>query len=291
MNSLTSSISKMMQRPHPPPPPLPAAKTTEPAGADKTSIVVDSDSGTTEPDLGSMQPSTSYASRVPAPAGHAQARTLGLGDGSASGMTSGPPTSSSSSSSLRRPTLVRGGSGPDAPELGPGQTRPTARAMAVSGVGNTVQGQGQAGEEGGDQVPGAVPKAKVGPCSLSFHMLLLTDHVAFILSKPQQFDFHYEDSSDILSELSEFFPYAEMSHLLDNLHEFQIDVGQDAKWTEEDLAARRNYVQMQVEWLEHRDLEERMKAARRLTYLVQGEPSPGVHDRVPRGKLIPLHSR
>jgi hypothetical protein len=61
-----------------------------------------------------------------------------------------------------------------------------------------------------------------------------------------------------------------MSHLLDNLHEFQLDVGKDAKWTEENIAARRNYVQMQVEFLEHRDLEERMKAARRLTYLVHG---------------------
>lgn len=61
-----------------------------------------------------------------------------------------------------------------------------------------------------------------------------------------------------------------MSHLLDNLHEFQMDAGKDTKWTQESLASRRNYVQMQVEFLEHSDLEERMKAARRLTYLVQG---------------------
>jgi hypothetical protein len=61
-----------------------------------------------------------------------------------------------------------------------------------------------------------------------------------------------------------------MSHLLDNLHEFQLDAGKETKWTEESLASRRNYVQMQVEFLEHRDLEERMKAARRLTYLLQG---------------------
>lgn len=61
-----------------------------------------------------------------------------------------------------------------------------------------------------------------------------------------------------------------MSHLLDNLHEFEIDFGKFAKWTEASLEQRRNYVQMQVEFLEHRDLEERMKAARRLTYLVQG---------------------
>lgn len=80
-----------------------------------------------------------------------------------------------------------------------------------------------------------------------------------------------------------------MSHLLDNLHEFQIDVGQDAKWTEEDLAARRNYVQMQVEWLEHRDLEERMKAARRLTYLVQGELP--ARTAISAAKLIPCLSQ
>ena len=83
-----------------------------------------------------------------------------------------------------------------------------------------------------------------------------------------------------------------MSHLLDNLHEFQIDVGQDAKWTEEDLAARRNYVQMQVEWLEHRDLEERMKAARRLTYLIQGQLVPRKqypgHGTQPLFDLLPL---
>lgn len=61
-----------------------------------------------------------------------------------------------------------------------------------------------------------------------------------------------------------------MAHLLDNLHEYQIDAGKETKWTEESPASRRNYVQLQVEFLEHRDLEERMKAARRLTYLLQG---------------------
>lgn len=107
--------------------------------------------------------------------------------------------------------------------------------------------------------------------------------VCGLRSQPQQFDFHYDDTSDILSELSEFFPYAEMSHLLDNLHEFEIDFGKSAKWTEASLDQRRNYVQMQVEFLEHRDLEERMKAARRLTYLVQGSFS-GIS--VPQNWLI-----
>ncbi|GHJ87632.1 hypothetical protein NliqN6_4034 [Naganishia liquefaciens] len=239
MNSLTSSISKMMQRPQPAP--APSKPDTDASSSGGVVVVVDSDSGAAQADLASLQPSTSYASRVPQ---HVQSRTTGPGDGMASGISGGPQpqttttTTTPTTTLLRRPTLVRGGSGPEAPEAG--QTRPTARTM-----GNGQQGMG--GEEGGEGAAGGMPKVK-----------------------PQQFDFHYEDSSDILSELSEFFPYAEMSHLLDNLHEFQIDVGQDAKWTEEDLAARRNYVQMQVEWLEHRDLEERMKAARRLTYLIQG---------------------
>ncbi|KAI5451374.1 Factor arrest protein 11 [Naganishia albida] len=227
----------MMQRPQPAPVP---AKPSDPT-PESSQPVVDSDRTTSDAEIAAMQPSMSYASRVP-PQNQGQTQ-VGTGD---TPKTNGPTL-------LRRPILQRGSSGPSAPEgQAGGPVRPGARSLGpAAGAAQTQQAPpgmaGLAGADGGDGLGGALPKAK-----------------------PQQFDFHYDDTSDILSELSEFFPYAEMAHLLDNLHEYQIDAGKETKWTEESPASRRNYVQLQVEFLEHRDLEERMKAARRLTYLLQG---------------------
>lgn len=165
MNSLTSSISKMMQRPQPPPVPT---KSDTAGQSESTQIVVDSDGGSPlEGDFASMQPSTSYASRVPPQTqNHAQSRTTGPGDGMASEISAGGSTGPTL---LRRPTLLRGNSGPDAPEgssAGAGQARPTARAMGPSGGVGVTSAQGQALgmrgiDDGVDAMGVPLPKAKV----------------------------------------------------------------------------------------------------------------------------------
>jgi hypothetical protein len=164
MNSLTSSISKMMQRPQPPPVPV---KTDTAGQSDSSQTVVDSDGGTPEGDLASMQPSTSYASRVPTQQTHGQTRnTAGSGDGIASGITSVKTTGPTI---LRRPTLLRGNSGPDAPEGGAtagaaaGQARATARTVGQAGAATAAQGQvpGMAGMDESVDGLGAMPKTKV----------------------------------------------------------------------------------------------------------------------------------
>ncbi|KAJ9098330.1 hypothetical protein QFC19_006454 [Naganishia cerealis] len=239
----------MMQRPQPPPAPT----ADKDSSSDHTEPIIDSDGAATDPEMSSLQPSMSYASRVP-PQSQNQPQSQNAGPANDGGKG---VSESTISTLLRRPILQRGSSGPAAPDVGQGagtgSARPGARAMGPGPGASQPQPQdvsGLGGFDSGDGMGGNLPKAK-----------------------PQQFDFHYDDTSDILSELSEFFPYAEMSHLLDNLHEFEIDFGKSAKWTEQSLERRTNYVQTQVEFLEHRDLEERMKAARRLTYLVQGSLS------------------
>lgn len=167
MNTLTSSISKMMQRPQPP-----AAPIAKPADttSDNAQPVVDSDRASTDAEIAAMQPSMSYASRVPPQNQQAQAQ-VGAGDAPA---TTGPTI-------LRRPILQRGSSGPTAPEAPPGAAaggpvRPGARSMGPGAGAVPNQGQappgmaGLAGFDGADGMGGALPKAKVSSSSMLFHL-------------------------------------------------------------------------------------------------------------------------
>lgn len=158
MNTLTSSISKMMQRPQPPAAPAPAKAPDAPS---ETALpVVDSDRTTSDADIAAMQPSMSYASRVP-PQNQGQGQA-----GAADAPKTNVPTL------LRRPILQRGSSGPNAPE-GPtagGPVRPGARSMgpAVGAAQNQQAPPGMAGlagVDGGDGMGGALPKAKVSTIS------------------------------------------------------------------------------------------------------------------------------
>lgn len=180
MNTLTSSISKMMQRPQPP-----AARTAKPADTtlDTAQPVIDSDRASTDAEIAAMQPSMRYASRVP-PQNQQGSAQVGAGDAP----TAGGPTI------LRRPILQRGSSGPTAPEAPPGAAaggpvRPGARSMGP-GVG-AVPNQGQAppgmaglaGVDGGDGMGGALPKAKVRSNSKS-HSIMYTRFSIIYFNSP-----------------------------------------------------------------------------------------------------------
>lgn len=151
MNTLTSSISKMMQRPQPAPVP---AKPSDPT-PESSQPVVDSDRTTSDAEIAAMQPSMSYASRVP-PQNQGQTQ-VGTGD---TPKMNGPTL-------LRRPILQRGSSGPSAPEgQAGGPVRPGARSLGpAAGAAQTQQAPpgmaGLAGADGGDGLGGALPKAKV----------------------------------------------------------------------------------------------------------------------------------
>jgi hypothetical protein len=158
MNSLTSSISKMMQRPQPP-----AAPTVDKeASSEQTQPVIDSDGVPTEAEMAAMQPSMSYASRVPPQqAAHLQSQNA----------ASQKAAESSVASMMRRPILQRGSSGPAAPEngsaAGTAQARPGARAMGPASVTGQPQSQppqempGLGGFDSGDGMGQNLPKAKV----------------------------------------------------------------------------------------------------------------------------------
>lgn len=92
--------------------------------------------------------------------------------------------------------------------------------------------------------------------------------------KPKQslFDFKYDDEDTIINEIEEFYSYIEMSQVAENLKAWEgfFNPTGASEWTTSPVSERRAHVERLLEQLEHRDVEKRFTAARRLLYVLQG---------------------
>lgn len=116
--------------------------------------------------------------------------------------------------------------------------------------GNSDQQQSQESDSAAAPVPIAIPQNR----------------------KPQQFSFRYDDTDTLITELQEFYPYVEVLSLADGMKEFQSskDSPHDGKWTETPSSERKTHMVSLINLLESSDRDIRFSAAKRLSYLVQG---------------------
>ncbi|RSH81541.1 Factor arrest protein 11 [Saitozyma podzolica] len=165
-------------------------------------------------------------------------------------------------------------SSPDDPLPSPGVsapappvlTRPRAGASIVNGqppAGLSLGGAG-AGAGGRDLVEdGTTDSITLG--QLKAHTQGMQGKQK---EKTQQFDFRYDDTDTIMSELDEFYPYVEMSHVAQNPERFKGSF--KGEWTEAPLAKRKAYMELQLEYIESPVADTRRAAQGRLLYLLQG---------------------
>ncbi|WVW83665.1 hypothetical protein I302_105686 [Kwoniella bestiolae CBS 10118] len=86
--------------------------------------------------------------------------------------------------------------------------------------------------------------------------------------KTQLFSYRYDDTDTLMNELQEFYPYVEMAHIAKQPEKFKGSF--DGDWTEAPLPKRREYIELQLEYLESPVHDTRRTAQGRLLYLLQG---------------------
>ncbi|KZP00033.1 hypothetical protein CALVIDRAFT_510034 [Calocera viscosa TUFC12733] len=86
--------------------------------------------------------------------------------------------------------------------------------------------------------------------------------------KPVYYDFRYDDEDTVFNEIEEFYSYAEVPQVEENIKAWQGSF--PGEWTNSSPETRNAHVQLLLESLEHRNAEKRFMNARRLLYLLQG---------------------
>ncbi|WVQ99208.1 hypothetical protein IAU59_006340 [Kwoniella sp. CBS 9459] len=104
----------------------------------------------------------------------------------------------------------------------------------------------------------------------SITLLQLKAHTAAMekKQKTQLFDFRYDDTDTLMNELQEFYPYVEMQHIASQPEKFKGSFEGD--WTEAPLHKRKQYIELQLEYMESPVHDVRRAAQGRLLYLLQG---------------------
>ncbi|KAK6910328.1 hypothetical protein I203_104360 [Kwoniella mangroviensis CBS 8507] len=151
------------------------------------------------------------------------------------------------------------GQGPDQARGGPGQpappilTRPRAPALLPLK------------RDGFEDNVGGAPS---GQDSITLGQLKAHAAAMERKHKTQLFDYRYDDTDTLMNELQEFYPYVEMAHIAKQPEKFKGSF--DGDWTEAPLKKRKEYIELQLEYLESPVHDTRRAAQGRLLYLLQG---------------------
>ncbi|OCF42790.1 hypothetical protein I317_03392 [Kwoniella heveanensis CBS 569] len=162
-----------------------------------------------------------------------------------------------------------------------GQQNRTVRGLATANVGGSGAGQQSATPvttrpraptllflKPSEESAGNSNAAPTGQDSIT--LLQLKAHTAAMekKQKTQLFDFRYDDTDTLMNELEEFYPYVEMEHIKSQPDKFKGSFEGD--WTEAPVHKRKQYIELQLEYMESPVHEVRRMAQGRLLYLLQG---------------------
>ncbi|WVF71683.1 hypothetical protein IAT40_006491 [Kwoniella sp. CBS 6097] len=153
--------------------------------------------------------------------------------------------------SIRNNKTIRG---PTSMPATPVTTRPRAPTLLFLKPPEEGSGNGNAAPTGQDSIT----------------LLQLKAHTAAMekKQKTQLFDFRYDDTDTLMNELDEFYPYVEMQHIANQPEKFKGSFEGD--WTEAPLHKRKQYIELQLEYMESPVHDIRRTAQGRLLYLLQG---------------------
>ncbi|EJU06451.1 hypothetical protein DACRYDRAFT_113154 [Dacryopinax primogenitus] len=108
----------------------------------------------------------------------------------------------------------------------------------------------------------------VGPMDSISLQLKAIGNAATAPPKPVLYDFRYDDEDTVFNEIEEFYSYAEVPQVEENIKAWQGSFS--GEWTTASPEVRNAHVQLLLESLEHRNAEKRFINSRRLLYLLQG---------------------
>ncbi|KAH9918243.1 N1221-domain-containing protein [Epithele typhae] len=124
-----------------------------------------------------------------------------------------------------------------------------------------------------------IPADALSPQQVGLDSITLGQLKAMVGSapKPKQsfYDFRYYDEDTVMNEIEEFYSYAELPQVAENLRAW--DGSYPGEWTTSPIAQRKAHVEVLLESLEHRDAEIRFTNARRLFYILQGQSHCALH--------------